>query len=82
MDEASASVAHWFHKVNHECTKYNADDIRPLDGDNSEACEQLMVWLSRFRYIAPTMNDVRFFFLPRNVCEAHNRYLGGRGRPG
>ena len=81
MDEASASVAHRFHEVNHKCTKYNADDIPALEGVNSEACEHLFVWLSHFKYIAPTMNDVRFFFLLWNVCEAHNRYLGAGGDP-
>ena len=81
MDQASASVAHRFQEVNHKCTKYNADDIPALDGTNSEACEQLFVWSSRFKYIAPTMNDVRFFFLLWNVCQAHNRYLGAGGDP-
>ena len=81
MDEASASIAHRFHEVNHKCTKYNADDIPALDGVNSEACGQLFVWLLRFKYIAPTMNDAQLFFLLWNVCEAHNRYLGAGGDP-
>ena len=80
MDAGSASGAHRFHEMNHKCTKYNADDISAFDSVSSEVCEQLLVWLSRFKYIAPTMNDVRFF-LPWNVCEAHNRYLGAGGNP-
>ena len=79
MDKASACVAHRFHEVNHKGTKYNAHDIPALDGVNSEASEQLFAWLSRFKYFAPTMNNVRFFFLLWNVCEAHNRYLGAQG---
>ena len=74
MDEALAAVAHRFHEVNHKCTKYNVDNVPTLDGVNSEACEQLFVWLSRFKYSAPTINDVRFVFLLWNVCEAHNHY--------
>ena len=76
-----SAVAPRFHEVNHKCTKYNTDNIPALDSVNTEVCAQLFVWLSRFKYIAPTMNDVRFFFLLWNVCEAHDRFFGASGDP-
>ena len=67
-----------FHEVNHKCTAYNADLYPELKDVNTEAAEQLFVWIRRFQYLMLTMNGVRFFFLFWNVCESHNRFLEGK----
>lgn len=40
---------------------------------NTEVCEQLFSWLSRFSYMTKHMNRWRFLFIMLYVIDNHNR---------
>jgi len=65
-----------FHFKNHvdswckqNCNPYSSDDLQEV---NTEVCEQLFAWLSRFPHMTKHMNRWRFLFIILYVLDNHN----------
>jgi len=49
-----------------------------LDGVNSQACEQLFAWMSKFKAVVRHMNEIRFKVFLLHMCHLHNCDLESR----
>ncbi|XP_068753057.1 uncharacterized protein [Montipora capricornis] len=65
-----------FHFKNHvdswcknNCNPYNTEALKAVD---TEVCEKLFSWLSKYSHITKHMNRWRFLFLMLYVLENHN----------
>ncbi|KAK2556275.1 hypothetical protein P5673_021909 [Acropora cervicornis] len=65
-----------FHFKNHvdrwckeHCNPYNSNDLKDV---NTEVCEQLFSWLSKFAPITKHMNRWRFLLLMLYLVDNHN----------
>ena len=65
-----------FHQVNHKCTQWRADNIPTMYGVNSEVCEQIFRWTSKYRYSFGHMNEENALFFLINVVLGRNRCAG------
>lgn len=73
-----------FHFKNHVdgwCRTYcNPLKSETLKGVNTEVCEQLFSWLSKFSHISKHMNRWRFLFLILYVLDCHNEDVEGTSK--
>lgn len=57
----------WCHQ---HCNPYTHSDLENVD---TEVCEQIFSWLSRYARITQSMNQQHFLFYILYLCDAHNR---------
>ena len=70
---------HFSNHVDKWCHDHcNPSDCDKLKGVNTEACEQIFSWLSRYAYITRYMNRYRFFFFILDMADLHNYMIENR----
>ena len=70
---------HFANHVDRCCaTHCNPAHCDKLKGVNTESCEQIFSWLSKYAYITRYMNRHRFYFFILDMCDLHNYMIEQR----
>lgn len=70
---------HFQNHIDSWCRKNcNPDDCNKLKHVNTEACEQIFSWMSKYAYMSRYMNRHRFFFFLLDLCDIHNYMIEKR----